>query len=388
MTNPNSVENPSAIVARVQSILLKPKEEWPVIEAEPTSISELFLRYALLLAAIPALASFLRGILFGYSALGFTYRPGFVASLGMGITQYVMSLLSVAIIALITDFIVGQFGGTSNRINAFKLAVYGSTAAWLAGIFMLIPGLGFLGILGLYSIYLLYTGLPVLMKVPQEKAIMCTAAITVLAIIVSFVASAIIGPVSSLFGGMNRLDAPSSGTMTVPGVGTIDTGKLEDASKKMEAAANNAQNAKPVDPVALKALLPASLGAYTRGEMESTSMGAAGVGGSQASGSYSSGDKQLRVELTDMAAVGALTGLGAALNVNSSKETASGFERTRSENGQMVTEKWDNDAKNGSYSTTVANRFMVTVEGDASSFDELKAAASTIDMGKLASLAE
>lgn len=216
MTNPNSTQNPSAIVARVKSILLKPKEEWPVIDSEPTTISELFLRYALLLAAVPALASFLRGVIFGYSALGFTYRPGVIASLGMGITQYVMSLISVAVMALITDYIVGRFSGTSNRTNAFKLSVYASTAAWAAGIFTLIPGLGFLGILGLYSIYLLYTGLPVLMKVPPEKALMCTAAITVLAIIISIIAGALMGPATYMFGGHHpMMDRGPGAALTV-----------------------------------------------------------------------------------------------------------------------------------------------------------------------------
>ena len=65
--------------------------------------------------------------------------------------------------------------------------------AGLAGVFALVPGLSFLSILGLYSLYLLYLGLPVLMKVPQEKAMSYTVAVVVVALIVLIVIAVISG---------------------------------------------------------------------------------------------------------------------------------------------------------------------------------------------------
>ena len=44
--------------------------------------------------------------------------------------------------------------------SAFKLAVYAYTPAWLAGIFLLVPGLHFLVMLGLYGLFLLFKGMP------------------------------------------------------------------------------------------------------------------------------------------------------------------------------------------------------------------------------------
>jgi hypothetical protein len=83
-------------------------------------------------------------------------------------------------------------------MQALKLAAYSSTAAWLAGIFALIPGLRFLGILGLYSLYLLYLGLPVLMKTPREK-VLPYIAVVVLAAIVLFM---IVGMIAGRFTGI------------------------------------------------------------------------------------------------------------------------------------------------------------------------------------------
>ena len=97
--------------------------------------------------------------------------------------------------ALIIDAFAPAFGGQKSRIQALKVSAYASTAAWCAGIFALVPPLSFLGILGLYSLYLLYSGLPVLMKAPQEKA----AGYTALVVVCAIVLFAMIGWVSGMF---------------------------------------------------------------------------------------------------------------------------------------------------------------------------------------------
>ncbi len=89
------------------------------------------------------------------------------------------------------------FGGERNPLNALKLTIYSSTAGWLAGVFAILPGLHMLGILGLYGAFLFYTGVPVLMKCPAEKA----AAYTVVSIIAGVV---VFGVVGMLGGGMGR----------------------------------------------------------------------------------------------------------------------------------------------------------------------------------------
>ena len=46
------------LVQRVQDILLKPQETWPVIAAESTDAAALYKNYLLILAAIAPIASF------------------------------------------------------------------------------------------------------------------------------------------------------------------------------------------------------------------------------------------------------------------------------------------------------------------------------------------
>jgi hypothetical protein len=183
------------IVDRVKNILLTPKTEWPVIEGESSTPQQLYTNYACILAAIPAIATFVGMSLVGYSVFGKTFRTGIGAGLGQMITYYVLSLVAVFLWALVVDALAPTFNGQKSQINALKLVVYSATASWLAGIFSLLPALALLGILGLYSLYLFYVGAPVLMKVPQEKALAYTAVCVVVGIIIMI----IVGVISSAF---------------------------------------------------------------------------------------------------------------------------------------------------------------------------------------------
>jgi hypothetical protein len=177
------------LVERVKRILLTPRTEWEVIDAEPATPRELYLGYVLPLAAIGPIAQVIGSAVFGIRVPfgGGVYRVPIGTAIIGAVVSYVLTLVGVYVLALIIDGLAPTFGGTQNRIQALKVAVYSSTAAWVAGIFAIMPGLSILGILGLYSVYLLYLGLPVLMKAPAEKAGTYTAVVIVAAIVLFFI---------------------------------------------------------------------------------------------------------------------------------------------------------------------------------------------------------
>jgi hypothetical protein len=383
------VSTPPSLVDRVKGILLTPKEEWPKIEAEPATIGGIYTSYVLILAAIPAVAFAIGMLGFGMPFFG---RPPMAFVLSTAITQYVMGLVAVFVVSLIIDWLAPTFGGVKSQINAFKVAAYSYTASWVAGIFLIIPSLAILGILaGLYSFYLLYLGLPVLMKAPADKAVSYTVVTIIAAIVLSIVVAAVTAPVAGLFGG-SLYSTPTLGKVDIPGGGSVDLGKLEQAAKEMEANAKRMELAAKtgasagVAPTALQGLLPETIGGYRRTSIESQSMGAAGVGGSQAEARYEAGDNNFRLSVTDMAAMGGLAAMGAALNVQSNKQTEDGYEKTNTIDGRLVNEKWHNDG-NGEFGMLVKNRFMVQAEGKVASIDELKGAVAAVGIGKLESMA-
>ena len=80
----------------------------------------------------------------------------------------------------------------------FPWANAGVTPVWVAGIVGLFPMLNILRLVGLlYSLFLLYLGLPVLMRVPQEKAMRYSVVVMISAVVLFFV----IGFIVALLGG-------------------------------------------------------------------------------------------------------------------------------------------------------------------------------------------
>jgi hypothetical protein len=177
---------------RVQNILMRPQQEWQVIAREPSSVAELYLSYVAPLAAIGPLASVVGLSVIGYgSPVTARYRVGLGSSITQAIVTYVGSLIGVYVLAFVIDRLTPIFSGWEDELQAFKLAAYSSTAAWLAGVFRVIPALDILVLLGLYSLYLLYLGVPVLLRVPQRNVVGYTATVIIAAFVIFFVISVI-----------------------------------------------------------------------------------------------------------------------------------------------------------------------------------------------------
>ena len=177
------------LVERVKRILLSPQTEWEVIDAEPTTPAELYTRYIIPLAAIGPVSQ-----LIGFSVFGFMgYRVPIGTAITYALATYILTLIGTYVLALVIDALAPSFGGKRSQIQALKVAAYSSTAAWVAGIFALIPAVSVLSIVGLYSLYLLYLGLPTLMKAPREKAMGYTVVVIVAAIVIFVVIGTIAG---------------------------------------------------------------------------------------------------------------------------------------------------------------------------------------------------
>jgi Yip1-like protein len=188
------------LVERVKGILLQPKAEWPAIGREPGDFGYLFTNYVAIVAAIPPVCNFIGTSIIGVGGM----RLGFFAGLMYTVVTYVMSLVGVFVMAYVIDFLAGMFDGQKNIDNAMRVSAYSPTAAWVAGVFNLIPFLGFLAILGLYSIYLLHIGIAELMRPAPSKAIIYTVAVIVCVFVIYLVLFSIAGVLFGV-GMMGRL---------------------------------------------------------------------------------------------------------------------------------------------------------------------------------------
>ncbi len=186
------------LIPRIKAILLNPKEEWAKIKEEPTTTAELFTGYAMILAAIPALAQFIGRAIVGYNIpfVGWV-RSGIGSALLYSIIYYIFILAVVFVLGILINALATTFGSEQNAANAMKLAVYSFTPAWVAGILYIIPPLLMLTLLAsLYGLYLLYLGfnLP-MMNTPKDKVIPYLVVTIIISIVLMAVMGVILGAI-------------------------------------------------------------------------------------------------------------------------------------------------------------------------------------------------
>ncbi len=189
MDTQSTSPQPFNLQTRVVNILTKPKEEWPVIAAEPRDVAGLYSKYVVLLAAISPICTAI-----GYSVvgMGFGIRYSFTGAIVLAVVQYVLTLVGVYVCGFVVAKLAPTFQSEPDTAQAVKLVAYAWTPAWVAGVLNLIPALGILVVLAsLYSIYLLYLGVAPVMKTPPDKVIPYLVVSAVVLIIVYFVIGAI-----------------------------------------------------------------------------------------------------------------------------------------------------------------------------------------------------
>jgi hypothetical protein len=181
------------IVERVRAILLRPREEWAVIEGEPSDLKSLYADYLCWLALIPAVTGFISTTFIGVELPDGLVKLSLPAGVLCAVYSYFLVLAVVYIAALVLDWLAPRFGGQRNFGSALKLSVYSNTPYCLAAIFQAVPALSLLVIVGLYGLYLFYAGAPILMKTRPSVGY------PILVFVIVFVIALPLGAVQALF---------------------------------------------------------------------------------------------------------------------------------------------------------------------------------------------
>jgi len=155
-------------------ILTHPDREWESIREEKESTTKLYLSHVILLAMVPAAAAF-----YGTTVVGWQVGDGNVVRLSessaaqLCVLFYGDILCGIYLIGKFIDFFAMTFGVAESEHRGTVLAAYTATPLFLVGIIAVYPVLWVNMIAGIlavcWSVYLLYEGLPILMKIPEER---------------------------------------------------------------------------------------------------------------------------------------------------------------------------------------------------------------------------
>jgi Yip1 domain len=180
------------ILSRAWGLFSEPKKEWAQIRAEETTIPNILIGYAAPLAAIPPVCDLIGQALFAGMLQG---EPA--QALIRAFVYWLVSLGLVAFLGILISLVADTFDADRDDLAAQKIAAYSMTPAFLSGIFSLWPPLWWLSMLALGAmVFIMYRGLPILMKAPEERALAYAATVTVSAVVAFVLMFALAGCVT------------------------------------------------------------------------------------------------------------------------------------------------------------------------------------------------
>lgn len=180
------------ILSRAWGLLSNPKAEWEQIRDEETTVPNILIGYVAPLAAIPPIADLIGSALFNRML-----QVAPADALVRAIVTWVVSVALVGFLGVLINMIADNFDAEKNELSAQKVAAYALTPSFLSGIFSLWPPLWWLSLFALAAmVFLMYRGLPILMKAPEEGALGYAATVTVAAIVAFVVLFSLAGCVT------------------------------------------------------------------------------------------------------------------------------------------------------------------------------------------------
>jgi hypothetical protein len=181
------------ILSRTWGLFVEPQKEWQQIRDEETTTTHILVGYVAPLAAIQPICGLIGTLIFGG-----VLRADFGAAIVGAAVSWLVSIALVFLVGLLINALAPTFDADQNDLAAQKAAAYSLTPFFLSGVFSLWPPLWWLSILALAAmVWLMYRGLPVLLRAPEDRALAFAASVTGASLAAGLVLLALSGCVMS-----------------------------------------------------------------------------------------------------------------------------------------------------------------------------------------------
>lgn len=179
------------LLNHVFGLFTHPDDEWAAIRKEHVRPRRVYVAYVLLLGAIGPVCAFISTAYFGWKVgEDRVIKLTAMSALELSVLTYLAMLVGVFALGWATNWMAKTYGAQEehDRSNAIALAAYSCTPLFLAGFALLYPvpwfnALVFLAA-AIYGAYLMYDGLPIVMRIPKERAIMYAGALLTVALVI------------------------------------------------------------------------------------------------------------------------------------------------------------------------------------------------------------
>ncbi len=170
------------VIKHIIGLFTHPKQEWINIRNQNCSIGKCLATHTFFLAAIPAISGFIGTTQIGWRlGAGPPVKLTIDNALMIAVLYYLAMLVAVASIGALIKWMGKTYEADRPWSRAIVLASYTATPLFIIGVFQLYPILWLNLVIGLpalaYTVYLLYTGLPIMMEVSQERGFLFSSAV-------------------------------------------------------------------------------------------------------------------------------------------------------------------------------------------------------------------
>ncbi|RUO18655.1 Yip1 family protein [Aliidiomarina haloalkalitolerans] len=179
------------ILNHIWGLYAHPVEEWKTIDQRHESL-RFSLSHILLVALIPCFAAYFASAKIGWNigARESIFMTESSAML-MAVFMYFGLIAGVLALAYLIHWMAKTFGAAPTLTQSLELAAYTATPVLMSGIAALYPELWFVAMVFLagvaYSVYLLYTGVPILMHIPEERGFIYASSVVTAGLILMVV---------------------------------------------------------------------------------------------------------------------------------------------------------------------------------------------------------
>ncbi len=188
------------MLSHLIGILFNPSEEWKKIRDVECTVGKCFCGYVFIMAAIAPISGYFGTTMFGWeigAREAIKLSPD--SALIISVAYYFVMLVGVFSMGLMIHWMGKTYGAEQSLSRCIRLASFTATPLFLVGIVELFPILWLNFIIGLpalaYSVKLLYTGVPIMMEIEDERGFLFSSsilAVGMVALILMMVATAIL----------------------------------------------------------------------------------------------------------------------------------------------------------------------------------------------------
>ena len=169
------------ILNHIWGLYAHPKDEWQTIEKRHESLSY-SLMHILTISLIPAICGYYAAAHIGWTiGVGDPIRISTSSAQFMAISMYFALVSGVFALAYLIQWMAKTFDSKPTFVQALELAAYTSTPLLMVGVTALFPVLWFVTLAGIvavaYSVYLLYSGIPIMMNIPEEEGFIYSSSV-------------------------------------------------------------------------------------------------------------------------------------------------------------------------------------------------------------------